>query len=689
MKGKQAFTVLSLLLVTSLTGCMNKVEPKTTTDVHSDSVFILYTGDVNCQDDENIGYGGLYSYKLELLEKTSDVYLIDTGDALEGDFCGAFTEGSYITDLMNEVGYDLAVLGNHEFDYGLDALSERINESGFPYISSNVTYTGSGTNKLSEVSPYVIKSIGDFTFGFVGATTPTTFTKSTPTFFMEDGEFVYDFATGNDGQDLYDAIQESVDACLEEDVDFVILCSHLGDSDEYSPYSSLDVLHNTYGIDICLDSQCDYTIDAQRVKDVDGNSVLLCSSGSDLEYIGQLEITTEGKISHTLVSDSDVTVSSSRVTEKIDAFNAEYEELLSEVLAYNYYDLIAEDEDGVRMVRNRETNLGDIVADAYRSAGDADIGIYNGGAIENTISHGQVTLGDVIEALPYLDAFMVSSVKGQDILDALELSVMYAEEEYRTYDFVTDDGGDDASGDIPFVDDDDDTSDDDPYVDDDDDFDDYAIFYDDDEFTGDEPDFGDGESSDSSTCTCPDCVDGCECECEGGCDGECDCECDCPGEELDDDDESEYVPTPTSDSAIGEFGGFLQVSGISFDVNVTVQSPVVLDEHGLFVEVDSDLERRVSNVYVGDSKLDPGSYYTVASIDYILRDYGNGYTMFDNATTVSSSGSFCYEVLAEFLSSFDVEDYEDNSGDGNYGSIPAIPLEYETAQGRINFKIPD
>ncbi|MCD8209843.1 MAG: bifunctional metallophosphatase/5'-nucleotidase [Coprobacillus sp.] len=666
MKGKKTLIALSLLLVTSLSGCITKVEPIKTPDHRDDTVFILYTGDVNCLDDENIGYEGLYSYKTSILKDNSNVYLIDTGDALQGDFCGAVTEGSYIIDLMNEVGYDLAVLGNHEFDYGMDALHDRINEAGFPYISCNITYTGESTNKLSEVAPYVVKEIGGMTFGFVGVTSPTAISKSTPAYFMEGGDIVYDFAAGNDGQDLYDAVQESVDACIDKDADYIILCSHLGDSEEYSPYSSIDVLNNTYGIDICLDSQCSAPIDAGRVKDLDGNNVMLCSSGDGLEYIGQLEITPEGKVTHTLVSKEDIDYVTSRVTTKINEFNEEYEEITSEVLGYSYYDLTIEDEDGVRMTRNRETNLGDLVADAYRSVGEADIGLYNGGAIESSIGRGEITLGDAIDALPYLDTMYVSTVTGQDILNALELSVMYVEEEYRTYDFVTtpnpetpDEEGNDGDGNDGGDNDD----------------------------GGDEANqggvstFADDDEPSSGTCTCPSCVEGCECECEGECDGECECECECSTEE----DEPEYVPTPNSDTPIGEFGGFLQVSGITFDVDTSVESPVVLDTNGLFVEINGEAQRRVSNVYVGEDALCPYTTYTVASIDYLLRDSGNGYTMFDSDKITKTTGLFCYEVLAEFISSFPTTpNYDDNGGDSIFGTLPIVPEQYQSAQGRIN-----
>ena len=82
-------------------------------DVAQD-IIVLYTNDVHCGVDDNIGYAGLALYEKEMLEETPYVTLVDAGDAIQGAPIGTLSSGSYIIDIMNEVGYDFAVPGNHE-----------------------------------------------------------------------------------------------------------------------------------------------------------------------------------------------------------------------------------------------------------------------------------------------------------------------------------------------------------------------------------------------------------------------------------------------------------------------------------------------------------------------------------------------------------------------------------------------
>ncbi|MGN1095203.1 MAG: metallophosphoesterase, partial [Eubacteriales bacterium] len=116
----------------------------------------LYTNDVHCAIDENIGYAGLAAYKKSVEAKTKNVTLIDCGDAVQGGFIGTVSDGEYIIDIMNKVGYDLAVIGNHEFDYGMDRLSELIDKANAKYLGCNIIYTGTKENALADVKPYEI-----------------------------------------------------------------------------------------------------------------------------------------------------------------------------------------------------------------------------------------------------------------------------------------------------------------------------------------------------------------------------------------------------------------------------------------------------------------------------------------------------------------------------------------------------
>ena len=121
-------TLLHILsLVTAmllLTGCNDKK-----TEVPQEDIVILYTNDVHCGIDENMGYAGLASYKKKMMSETPYVTLVDCGDAVQGEYIGAVSEGEYIVNIMNEVGYDFAIPGNHEFDFGVDRFSYLIDKS--------------------------------------------------------------------------------------------------------------------------------------------------------------------------------------------------------------------------------------------------------------------------------------------------------------------------------------------------------------------------------------------------------------------------------------------------------------------------------------------------------------------------------------------------------------------------------
>ena len=161
-------------------------------------IVILYTNDVHCAVDDDIGYAGLAAYRKWMETKTAYVTLVDCGDALQGDTLGTVSQGAYLVDVMNEVGYDFAVLGNQEFDYGMEQLSALLEASEAQYLGCNIRYTGQGSSAVSALKPYEMVSYGVTEVAFVGVSTPESIVKSTPAYFMdESGAFVYDFYGGS------------------------------------------------------------------------------------------------------------------------------------------------------------------------------------------------------------------------------------------------------------------------------------------------------------------------------------------------------------------------------------------------------------------------------------------------------------------------------------------------------------
>ena len=397
------------------------------TEHDCEEIAILFTNDVHCGIEDNIGYAGLASYIKETEANYEYVTLADCGDAVQGDFIGTVSNGEYIVDIMNEIGYDFAVLGNHEFDYGMEQLSHLIDKSNAQYLGCNISYTGKNTNLLEKVKPYEIIEYGDTKVAFIGVTTPESYTKSTPTYFMEDGKYVYEFERGNNGKDLYANVQKYVDECENLGADYIIVLAHLGDAEESSPYTSVELIENTDGIDVVLDGHSHSVIESRMIDNINGEDVILSSTGTKLENIGKLVICEDGTIKTELISsyaDKDAETEAF-----IEGIKAKYAEEMNKVIATSDIALSCETENGIRLVRNRETTIGNFCADAYRFIGNADIGVVNGGGIRADLPKGNITYADMLAVHPYGNTLCVVKATGQEIMDLLETACMHTKAE--------------------------------------------------------------------------------------------------------------------------------------------------------------------------------------------------------------------------------------------------------------------
>lgn len=390
-------------------------------------IVILFTNDVHCGIDDNIGYAGLAQYKAEALERTPNVTLVDCGDAIQGGLIGTVSSGLYPVQIMNEVGYDFAIFGNHEFDYGMDRLQYLVGEADAQYLACNIVYTGSEENKLADVKPYSIVNYGDRSVAYIGVSTPESLVKSTPTYFMENGEYVYDFL-GHDPEVFYNCVQEYIYECQSLGADYIVVLSHLGIEEASEPYRSVDLIKNTSGIDVLLDGHSHSVIPCQIVSDKNSDDVKLASTGTKFQYIGELVITNDGTISLGIVSD--YSKKNTSTESFINTIKASYEEEVNKIVASSDVDLLTTDSNGIRLVRNRETAIGNLCADAYRAVAGADIGFINGGGIRADIKKGNISYADIIAVHPYGNTLCMVKTTGAKILDALELSNSYVKSEY-------------------------------------------------------------------------------------------------------------------------------------------------------------------------------------------------------------------------------------------------------------------
>ena len=416
---KKTRKILSLFLSLTMasTLCLPAMAVEEEPTPADDGIVVLYTNDVHCTSDDGTAYAAIASYKAEMEASygVSNVTLVDNGDAIQGAALGALSEGGWIVDIMNQVGYDLAIPGNHEFDFGMDTFLDIVaNQADYSYLSCNFL----DAEGQPVLDAWTMITYGDVDVAYVGISTPETMTKAAPAYFQnEDGEYIYSFCQGNEGQDLYDQVQATVDSAREAGADYVVAMAHLGEDAQSSPWMSTEVIANTTGIDVVLDGHSHTVEPSKLVENADGEQVLLSQTGTKAESIGKLVIGKDGTMTTELVPLADVDTTSQAYADAdtfIKSIQEQYKSKTEEVVATSQVDLTVNDPvTGQRAVRSAETNLGDLCADAYRIMLDADIGWVNSGGVRADIAAGDVTYGDIIAVHPFGNMACLVEVTGQ------------------------------------------------------------------------------------------------------------------------------------------------------------------------------------------------------------------------------------------------------------------------------------
>lgn len=421
---KKRKTWFSLMLTTALSISMavptfaeiGPGEPK--------DIVVLYTNDIHTYvDNDGLRYSNIAAMKNDLQAAGENVLLVDAGDHIQGTAYGSMDKGATVIDLMNAADYDLATFGNHEFDYGMSGAMNAIEWAKFPYVSANFYHERDGVAVESVVQPYQIYTFGDMDVAFIGVTTPDTFTKSTPAYFQnENGEYIYGIAGGIDGAELYESVQDAIDA-VEKQADVVIGLGHLGVDPSSSPWTSEEVIANTTGFDAFIDGHSHTTIEGKAVADKDGNPVWLTQTGKYLDAVGKMTIKEDGTISTELVTEYANVDASVKALE--DAWIKEIDANLGQVIGSISDTFDNYDASGKRLVRSQETNTGDFAADALyylfdNMDLDVDVAVMNGGGIRNKAITGDISYLTCKEIHTFGNVACLQTVTGQQLLDALE-----------------------------------------------------------------------------------------------------------------------------------------------------------------------------------------------------------------------------------------------------------------------------
>ena len=506
-------------------------------------IVILYTNDVHCGVDQNIGYAGLAHYQHQMQKLTPYVTLVDAGDWSQGETIGMISQGRYIIEIMNAMNYDLAIPGNHEFDYGWGMFQVFSRDLKCGLTSCNLRDLRNGELVLT---PYRIFTYGKVRVAFVGVCTPDSLTKSTTTTFLdESGKRIYGFDEDPSGEKLIASVQKAVDDAKAEGVDYVIIVGHLGEYDDVTDeWSAPYIAARTRGIDAFIDGHSHEVTPSLIIKNADGKDTPITQTGTKFTHIGKLTITTGGQVKTELISS--VQSQDEKMIELISGIKARFEDTVTRHLSYTSFDMIVKDEKGSWLNREGENTLCSLAADSFLASaeeaktGKADIALCNAGGVRANINTGEIILNDALSVLPYNNLLCIIEVPGQTIIDELEHGV-------------------------------------------------------------------------------------------------------------------HTLPKLN--------GGFIHASGLSYTIDMRIPSPVKVDDAHNMIGISG--ERRIKNVKVHGSDIDPEKMYKVVGTEFLLREKGNGH-LFRDAKLVEPGYILTSDALAHYLEKFDV-----------------VPERYKQFQGRI------
>lgn len=418
MKKKLSLLLALLMMVTTVfTSLPVAAEEAKDAKTTKHEIVILHTNDVHArvkadEREKAIGYGKIKTYKDELVKEGKTVLMLDAGDTLHGTTFATISRGDSIVKLLNEVGYDYMVPGNHDFNYGYQRLVELTGKGNFKTLASNVV-TEQGKRDFLEND---IKEVDGVKIGFFGLSTPETYYKSHPS--NTKGIVI---------AEPVEVAKQQVAALKAKGADFIVAIGHLGiDDSTKEELRSEGVLKAVPGIDLFIDGHSHTALPEGKVI----GSALLAQTGSYTNNLGKITLTFDGNKIENKKAEliSYEAMSLVKPDEKIEAIEKEVDEankpFLEKIVGKTLVDLEGRREYN----RKQETNLGNLVTDAMREVSKADIAITNGGGIRATIEKGDVTMGEVLTAFPFTNFTVTVDLTGKEVIQALENGVKAAPE---------------------------------------------------------------------------------------------------------------------------------------------------------------------------------------------------------------------------------------------------------------------
>ena len=387
---------------------------------------IMHTNDIHGHyetTEEQIGIAGVAALKNYYVDQGAEVLLVDAGDFSQGTTLVNHDKGLKAAAYLVAADYDAVSFGNHEFDFGQEAVKDiaaTLKAGRIPVLAANILKAGTNEPYFGD---NIVFELDGIKVGMFGLDTAETQTKSAPSS-VAGMNFV-------DKEEMFALAQAQVDELKAAGCEYIICIAHLGVDDESIGRRSTDMATAVKGIDLVIDGHSHTEMPGGEVV----GETMIVSTGSYLANVGTVVVDMETKEeTAALISAADYAanygVYDERLTMMVAADTEEINAIYEGIFAETKVDLNGERDPGVRTL---ETNLGDFAADAYLYAGrqyvkeagldmTVDLALANGGGIRASIPAGEISMNTLYTVFPYGNTVALVTITGEQLLEVLEAS---------------------------------------------------------------------------------------------------------------------------------------------------------------------------------------------------------------------------------------------------------------------------